>query len=129
MPRKHLIVLIRVSCSIYCLSEDCRLVLSDLPASIIRILINFYVGNHVRVAWNGVKSEYFNAANGVKQGGVLGPVLFCVYIDGLLLALQKANVGCCVGSRFVGALTYADADDIVLLAPTSSAMRRMLDLC
>ena len=36
-------------------------------------------------------------------------------------------MGCCVGSRFVGALAYAD--DIVLLAPTSSAMRRMLDLC
>jgi len=32
--------------------------------------------------------------NGVKQGGVLSPVLFCLYTDGLLVALSKAGVGC-----------------------------------
>ena len=57
----------------------------------------------------------------------LSPVLFCLYIDGLLLALSKAGVGCFIGSTFVGALAYAD--DIVLIAPTASALRQLLAIC
>ena len=33
-----------------------------------------------RIAWNGVLSSSFEVLNGVKQGGVLSPVLFCVSI-------------------------------------------------
>jgi hypothetical protein len=121
MSRKHSTELIIVNCLVQYLSEVCR------NACISRILINFYVGNHVRVVCNGVMSDYFTAVNGVKQGGVLSPVLFYIYIDGLLLVLQKANVGCCIGSCFVGALAYAD--DITLLAPTPTAVGKMLDLC
>ena len=73
------------------------LVSRHLPAPIIRVLINFYTGNYVRVAWCGIVSDYFLAINGVKQGGVLSPVLFCLYIEGLLVALSKAGVGCYIG--------------------------------
>jgi len=65
--------------------------------------------------------------NGVKQGGVLSPVLFCVNIDDLLVRLSNANVSCFIGSNYVGALAYAD--DLVLLAPTASALRKMLAIC
>jgi len=58
---------------------------------------------------------------------VLSPILFCLYIDGLLVALSKAGVGCFMGSDFVGALVYAD--DIVLLTPSASALRMMLVIC
>jgi hypothetical protein len=54
-------------------------------------------------------------------------VLFCVYLDVLLIALKEDGVGCHIGQWFIGALAYAD--DIVLLAPTSRAMRRMLKTC
>jgi len=55
------------------------------------------------------------------------PFFFCVYIDGLLQRLYESGVGCYIGNVFVGALVYAD--DVVLLAPTHSAMRRMLRVC
>ena len=99
----------------------------ELPAHIIRLLINIYTNSFVRVAWHGVLSVYFLAVNGVKQGGVLSPVLFCLYIDDLWLALSKSGVGCFIGNNFVGALAYAD--DIVLVAPTASALRKMLSIC
>ncbi len=41
--------------------------------------------------------------------------------------LSKAGVGCFIESTFVGALAYAD--DIVLTAPTATAMRKLLELC
>ena len=63
-------------------------------------------------------------SNGVKQGGVLSPVLFCVYIDGLLISLHRAGLGWHIGHMFVGVLAYAD--DLVLLAPTPHAMRSVL---
>jgi hypothetical protein len=50
-----------------------------------------------------------------------------VYVDDLLLILSKAGVGCFIGLHFVGALAYAD--DLVLLAPTASAMRKLLAIC
>ena len=57
----------------------------------------------------------------------MSPVLFCVYLDELLQRLHESGVGCYIGSVFVGALAYAD--DIALLAPTPSAMRRLLKIC
>jgi len=42
--------------------------------------MNMYSNNLVRITWGGVVSDYFSAVNEVKQGGVLSPVLYCVYI-------------------------------------------------
>jgi len=100
------------------------LVKHELPLLIIRVLANLYMNNLVRVSWGGAMTDYFTALNWVKQGAVLSPILYCVYVDDLLLILSKAGVGCLIGLHFVGALAYAE--DLVLLAPTASAMRKLL---
>ena len=64
---------------------------------------------------------------GVKQGGVLSPLLFSVYLDDLLCELRQANVGCHMNGYFVGAVIYAD--DITLLGPTRSSILSMLSVC
>ena len=103
------------------------LIARKLPSCSIRMLNNFYVDNCVHVTWLNVDSDSFIASNGVKQGGILSPILFCVYIDQLLVRLSHAGDGCVMGDMFVGCLAYAD--DIVLVAPTPSAMRKMLLIC
>ena len=65
--------------------------------------------------------------NGVRQGSVLSPLLFAVYLDGLLSELVECGVGCYWKNLFPGCLCYAD--DIVLLAPCPSALRIMLKIC
>jgi len=53
--------------------------------------------NLVQVSWSGAMTDYFTALNGVKQGAVLTPILYCAYVDDLLLILSKAGVGCFMG--------------------------------
>ena len=66
-------------------------------------------------------------SRGVRQGGILSPSLFTLYLDDLLIELALTNVGCYWDDMFVGALAYAD--DITLLAPTPSALRKLLAVC
>jgi len=47
-----------------------------IPPCIIRALVGFYWNNMIRVAWNGILSDYFLAVNGVKQGDVMSSVFF-----------------------------------------------------
>ena len=65
--------------------------------------------------------------NGTRQGSVLSPALFAIYMDEILVELRSLGVGCYVGEVFMGACGYAD--DLVLLAPSRSAMQLMLSAC
>jgi len=98
---------------------------SSCIITVLRLLLNMYTRQVTRVSWNGVFSRPFTVSNGVKQGGVLSPILFCIYIDSLLKSLAVSGVDCFIGRLFVGALVYAD--DIVLLSPTANGIR--LHLC
>ena len=52
-----------------------------IPPIAIRIMFNIMYTNHsVRVSWNGVLSDCFVGKNGTKQGGVLSPILFSIYL-------------------------------------------------
>ena len=65
--------------------------------------------------------------NGVRQGSVLSPTLFNVYIDSLSLKLSQSNIGCKLNSQFYNHLVYAD--DTVLLAPSPTALQKLINIC
>ena len=98
-----------------------------LPSAIVRFLISWYGMQKMQVRWDMCISEPFFVANGVRQGSILSPSLFAVYSDDLLSELSYSGVGCYWGCSFAGAFSYAD--DVVLLAPCASAMRKMLEIC
>ena len=87
----------------------------------------WYTSQECRVRWGSCLSDSFGVSNGVRQGSVLSPLLFAVYLDGLLSELVECGVGCYWKNLFAGCLCYAD--DIVLLAPCPSALRIMLNIC
>ena len=92
-----------------------------------RLLVKPYPQQSARVKWGGAISDEFKVSNGVKQGGVLSPILFGVYMDELFKCLRSSQAGCHVGQRFMGAFGYAD--DVILLAPTKHSMHTMKDKC
>ncbi|CAL4163401.1 unnamed protein product, partial [Meganyctiphanes norvegica] len=96
---------------------------------ICRLLLNMYINQKLRVKWAGTYSEEFTVTNGVKQGGVISPILYCVYIyiDGLINELKASGVGCFMTKVYAGIFIYAD--DLKLLAPSVHALRIMLNIC
>ena len=70
---------------------------------------------------------HFTVSNGVKQSGVISPMLYSLYIDGLIEELKASNVGCYMGAVYAGIDFYAD--DLTLLAPSVQALRIMLAIC
>ena len=80
--------------------------------------------------WNGYLSHRFSISNGVHQGGVLSPILFTIYIDDLLIELERQGIGCFWRHRyniFAGAVCYMDG--IALITPLPSSLLLMLKTC
>ena len=40
------------------------------------------------------KSLYFSIHNGVKQGGVISPIFFNLYLDPMLIRHRESRIGC-----------------------------------
>ena len=86
-----------------------------------------YTNQECSVRWGSEHSNYFNVSNGVKQGGVISPILFSCYIDKLFSQLEHSGLGCHVGASYAGAFGYAD--DIALVAPSLQSLRKMISIC
>ena len=93
----------------------------------VRLLLNMYTNQKMQVKWSNHISPKFSISNGVRQGGVLSPLLFSVYVDELLEKLRRNGAGCHIGHMFVGALGYAD--DIILLCPSVYGLKDMIKIC
>ena len=102
-----------------------KLILRGVPLCILDILIYWYLNLTSVVKWNGCFSFSFTVQSGVRQGGVLSPHIFAIYVDDLISALQKLNVGCHIIDIFLACIVYAD--DICLLAPCRSSLQLLLD--
>ena len=64
---------------------------------------------------------------GVRQVAVLSPFLFAIFIDNQVDKVKATGVGCYLLSFCVSIFLYAD--DILLIAPSVSALQKMLIAC
>ena len=99
----------------------------NIPALVRRLLLDMYTRQRMKTTWNGALSDSFGTTNGVKQGGILSPILFCLYIDELLIRINESGLGCHIGHLSYAGLGYAD--DVTTLAPSMNASQGLMKIC
>ena len=104
-----------------------KLIHRKLPLIVIRILYVWYNSQTFAVQWGNSISASFRVSNGVRQGGILSPTLFNVYLNDLSNSLNESKVGCQINSYMVNHLFYAD--DSALLAPSPKALKALINIC
>ena len=60
------------------------------------------------IRWGNTFSTKFLVTNGVKQGGILSPCFFNVYMNTLSLSLNSSGIGGSLGDNIINHLCYAD---------------------
>ena len=78
------------------------------------------------VCWGDATSTPFHVRNGVRQGGILSPYLFNVYMDELSCRLNACRAGCLSGNMILNHLMYAD--DLARICPYTGGMYSMLKI-
>ena len=94
-----------------------KLISRRVPLILVRLIVHWYKNHRIKIKWNNVLSQCFTVSNGVRQGAILSPYLFNIYMDQLSLKLNQLDIGCYIGKKRLNNLMYAD--DLCCFAPTS----------
>ena len=78
------------------------------------------------IRWGNAYPPSFGVSSDVKQGGILSPILFNVYMDDLSVSLNSSNIGERFGNIFLNHLCYAD--DLCLISLSSASMQKLLGI-
>ena len=92
-----------------------------------RVLSNMYNNVQSQVKFgNTITTDFFDIEEGVKQGCVLSPILFCIFINNLAKMIREASLGVRICDIQIGSLFWAD--DVVLIAEDKNELQKMLDI-
>jgi hypothetical protein len=103
-----------------------KLLEAKVPPIVVRLLISIYRRQMANVRWKSEVSRQFPIRNGVRQGAIASPILFCFYMDRLFLLLKNSGSGCRISNFYAGAHGYAD--DLLFICPSRSGLQEMLDI-
>lgn len=93
-----------------------------LSSKFMNVLKGLYNNTNAQVWCNGSLSPEFETLNGVKQGCLLSPLIFALYLNDLH---DELGGGVKLGDLIIRVLLYAD--DIVLLATDAKVLQLMIN--
>lgn len=98
-----------------------------IPLKLFNIIYSMYQNTRCRIKFPNGLSHYFPSTCGVKQGDVLSPTLFNLFINGLIEDLNLSSMDpLLIGDTKVTSLMYAD--DIILLSESKEGLQKALDV-
>ena len=97
-----------------------------VPAAEVKLLFEFLTSAYGVVKFGCARSSRFKLQVGVRQGSLLGGLLWTIYVDSLLSELQLSGLGCHMNGIWSGAFIHAD--DICLLSSTTAGLRNMMQI-
>ena len=71
-----------------------KMIKRSIPSVIVRIILFWYQTQTACIKWGQHTSSFFTISNGTRQGSVLSPRLFSMYVDDLSHLLADSKVGC-----------------------------------
>ena len=95
---------------------------SSSTSSSLGILVSHAASNGTTYTAIGLQSP----PEFVREGCCL-PIFYGIYVNDLIIILQKSGIGCHVRAIFAACLFYAD--DIAVLAPSVKGLQYLLNLC
>ena len=98
-----------------------------VPIIFLNLIISWYSDLRCRVKWGEQLSDWFSITAGVRQGGILSPDFYSVYVDDLVIRMKESGKGCQILTHFVAALFYAD--DMAIIAPSIHGLEALLRIC
>ena len=98
---------------------------SCLSLKLINIIRVMYDRSYVHTLVNGTNSCSWKLGNGVRQGGILSPLLFAYYMNDTLDCVTSMPEGCSLVGYKTNMICFAD--DIILMAPSSSGLQLLID--
>ena len=99
---------------------------AGLGGKFLSIVQGLYQGHRKTVTLGVDKTRQLACSRGLKQGCVLSPLLFALFISDLSRQLHDMDEGVTIGSVTIPALFFAD--DIALVANSEGALQRKLEL-
>ena len=85
-----------------------KLMNRGLPVKVLSVLEDWFSKCFTYVKWNTAYSDMFKLNCDVRQGGVLSPYLFSVYLDDIIEHIVKESGGCVFRSTIVSIILYAN---------------------
>jgi hypothetical protein len=92
-----------------------------------RLFVNYYEYSNGVIYCNNRMSNMFQITCGVKQGGILSPYLFNLFIDDLIIECIHLKVGGLLYGKNVSIIMYAD--DIILISTSDTHLQILLSKC
>ena len=91
------------------------------------LLYKWYSNSQALVRWNGDASRPFPVMRGVRQGSILSPYLFNIFIDDMLQAVNSQDNGLRIGNDSYSLIAYAD--DVTLISSTLPGLQNSINIC
>ena len=105
-----------------------KLIQRKVSMCFVRLLKHWYKEQTMQIKRGKHLSELLHVSNGVRQGEVLSPYLFAVYLDYLSNELNNIKAGCYIGEVLLNHLMFAD-DICVFCSSVCWLQRILLGLC
>jgi hypothetical protein len=103
-----------------------KLMNKNCPIILINILECWYDKNLACVKWGSCFSPFVKLLMGTRQGSVISPYLFAIFINDVIVKIQKSSLGCHIRNLCLNAFMFAD--DLLLIAISLTDLQRMIDI-